>query len=440
MGADPAVSGTSSYSGRGPILLLGGGLWDGHGDGLVDDAAILVDDRRRIGFAGPRSQLGERGHGVECLDLRPATLMPGLIDAHMHFFGVDALALDELVTKGEAAKALFAARDARRLLDAGFTTVRDLGSTVAPALALAIAEGLIEGPRVVYAGQFICPTNGAWDHLHVPLSDMARLDMIVDGPDAARAIVRRRLRVGAGVIKLGISRGPWSDEFRAWGDDPSRQVLGFSLPELHAIVDEAHRAGVPVTVHAVGDGAVNQALDAEVDQIEHAHGINTTTRERLAASGRSVCPTLSHMARLAEAGSFGVPPGHVAAARNHRAVQPDDLRRTLEAGIPIVGGSDFIGPPWNPHGENAIELELMVDAGVPPARALAAMTSGAADALGLGDTVGTLRAGFEADVIAVDGDPLTDVTVCRSASFVMQGGRIVRRVAGSLRAGSEAGR
>lgn len=406
-------------------LLTAGALYDGIADQLVRDAVVLIGEDRRIEFAGPRAELGERGAGATEISLGDVTLMPGLIDAHLHFFGVSAVALDELVTKGEAHKALFAACDARRLLHAGFTTVRDLGSAVSPALAQAIEDGLIEGPRVIYAGQFICGTNGSWDHQHLPVEDMARLDMLADGPDAVRAIVRRRLRAGAGVIKVGLSRGPWSDAFRAWGDDPYRQVLGYSLDEVRAIVDEAHRNGVPVTVHAIGDDAVNQALDADVDEIQHAHGISERTRERLAESGKPVCPTLGHMARLAEAAPYGVPEAHCAAGRNHRAAQLKDLPKTLAAGVPIVGGTDFIGPPWNPHGENAQELELMVEAGVPSAVALRAMTSAAAGVLGLGEQVGRLAPGFEADVIAVAGDPLADVRACRDVTFVMRRGEIV---------------
>ena len=252
---------------------------------VVSDAAVSVSDGV-ITYAGPRSDLPEDPEAttVACGD---RTLMPGLIDAHVHFFGVDTLNTERLFTEHEAYRALRAARDAGALLDAGYTAVRCLGSSVGPHLARAVNDGIVRGPRIIAAGQFICSTAGTWDATALPREVVERLDLYADGEDQCRAIVRRRIRSGAGVIKVGISSGAIEDHIRSWGDRPHDQKVVYSVPEIRATVEEAHRLRVKVSAHAIGDDAVRSAIKAGVDIIEHAHGITSETRDMLAESGPS---------------------------------------------------------------------------------------------------------------------------------------------------------
>lgn len=409
----------------GKLLLLADRVIDGKGMNAIEGGGVLVESGRIVAV-GAREAIGKPSD-VVTVELRGTTLLPGLIDAHLHLFGVDTMAMEGLLTEHEAYRVLRAARDARRLLAAGFTTVRCLGSSVSPYLARATKEHIVPGPRIVFAGQFVCQTAGTWDHMDVPVEMMSALDMIADGPDACRAIVRRRVRQGARVIKIGTSRGQPHDHHHAWGDSPFNQVLGYSMAEVREIVEEAHVNGAKVSSHSIGDAAVQHAVAGGVDVIEHGHGIADETRELLAERGIIVVPTLSHMHLLRENGpDLGMNQLTVDVAARHLETQRDDFRRSLAAGVRLASGSDLIGPPWAPHGENATELMLMVECGMSEMDAIKAATAMGAEAVGLEDTIGTLERGKEADLIAVQGDPLTDIRAMLNVPFVLQSGVIVK--------------
>jgi imidazolonepropionase-like amidohydrolase len=429
--------GNEFYEARPPgaVLLVAERLLDGIGDDPVRGAAVLVEGGVIVAV-GERQRLGAPDTAA-VVDLGDRTLLPGLIDAHIHLFGIDVSNLDGMLTEPDAYRAARAARDLRRLLASGFTTVRCLGSAIGPELARAARERVIPSPRIVAAGQWICASGGTWDHLSVPLSFMTRADMFADGVDACREAVRRRIRNGARVIKVGLSASrpaenpEWSgvpfDHLRAMGMDPHSQQTAFTLEEARAIVDEAHAAGLRVSAHAIGDAPVSMALDAGVDVVEHGHGISDATRSRLAETRTPVVPTLSHTYLLVNNGPrYGVDRVVVELARNHRAVLRSDFRKALTEGVVIGSGSDMIGPPWAPLGRNAIEILLLANEGMSAAAALRSATSVNARIIGVDDDVGTLEPGKRADVVAVRGDPLSDLGCLYAMDFVMQDGVIVK--------------
>lgn len=388
---------------------------------LTEDAVVVVEDGC-ITAAGKRAHHQARAGDME-IECGDRTLLPGLIDAHVHFFGVDTLHTERLFTEPEPYRALRAARDAESLLDAGFTSVRCLGSSIGPHLARAVDERVVRGPRIVAAGQFICSTTGTWDDVQLPVAALADADLLADGEDSCRAVVRRRIRTGAGVIKIGLSAGAVSSHFRSWGDEPTTQATTYALGEIEAVVAEAHRHGLKVSAHAIGDDAVRSAIAGSVDVIEHAHGITAQTRDLLAEAGVTVVPTLTHMYLMSQVGrSHGIGPDLTTIAERHLAAQLASFADLLAAGVTVAAGSDLIGPPWADMSLGATEPELMVRGGMSPADALRSSTAINAEVLGMAAEVGDLRPGMRADMIAVRGNPLTDIGALRQVDLVVKDG------------------
>ncbi|HEY2054728.1 MAG TPA: amidohydrolase family protein, partial [Solirubrobacterales bacterium] len=375
------------------------------------------------------SEAGVDLAGMEVTDLGDVTLMPGLIDAHLHFWGADCSKWQDFFFNTDGYRALWSVRDAADLLDAGFTAVRCCGGFVGPDVARAIDEGLIGGPRVVAAGQFIIERGGTWDPHGVPERTIEDCDMYADGAEECRRMVRRRIRRGAKVIKLGLSSGQHGDLMPGWGDDPFRQRRNFSLEEVRVVVDEAHKAGLKVAAHSIGEEAVKLALAGGIDTIEHAHGISSETRRELADSEVVVVPTLSAQKTWIDLGpEHGLPGELIASSRRHFDEQVHAFQESVDLGVRYALGSDSIGPPLSPHPGNVGEYELAVAHGMSPAQALRAGLLIGREALGNGleGEIGEVAPGFLADLIAVEGDPLHDISALRDVSFVMKGGRVVK--------------
>jgi len=395
----------------------------------VTDSVVVVDGER-IEYVGPESRIDLQNMTV--IDLGDVTLMPGLIDAHLHFWGADCSRWQDFFFNTDGYRALWSVRDASALLDAGFTAVRCCGGFVGPDVARAIDEGLIRGPRVVAAGQFIIERGGTWDPHGVPERTIEDCDMYADGVEECRRMVRRRIRRGAKHIKLGLSSGRHGDLMPGWGDDPFRQRPNFSLEEVRVVVDEAHKAGLKVAAHSIGEDAVKLALAGGIDTIEHAHGISSETRRELADSEVVVVPTMSAQKTWIDLGpEHGLPPELVACSRRHFDEQVDAFQEALDMGVNYALGSDSIGPPLSPHQGNVGEYELAVTHGMSPAQALRAGLMVGRQALGNGleKEIGEISEGFLADLIAVEGDPLSDISVLRKVSFVMKGGEAVKETA-----------
>ena len=415
--------------GRGTILRAGF-AWTAAGPAVLERPELWIDGGRIawIGRQGERpAELGRR-----ILDLGDRWLLPGFIDAHLHLWGLDLADPTALWTWPIAFRAARATADLRRMLEAGVTAVRCLGGPLGPSLARAVRDGAVPGPHIVAAGEFICSRAGTWDHAAWPEAWVEALGMFADGEAECRRRVRERLRQGADFIKIGGSVGEHTDLLRQWGNDPGRQRLSYGDAEVAALVEEAHRQGLRVATHAIGEAAVRQALDAGVDSIEHGHGIAEETCRRLAGAGTLLVPTLALPALRARHGAAqGLRPEAVAAWARHAEVQRRSLERAVRHGVRLAAGTDFVGPPGTPLGPSMVELELMVEAGMSAEQALTACFVGGREALGMADRIGALAEGYSADLVALPGDPRARIGLVRQPVFVMKEGVVYRDESGA---------
>lgn len=367
---------------------------------------------------------------VAVIDLRQHFVLPGLIDSHVHLTSDKAGVEGQLwgITASTAAKAYEAALNARKTLDAGFTTVRNLGDGDGVILALrdAIAAGKLPGPRILDAGVSISVTAGHMDPTLGFSEDLhAALDVhgnTCDGVESCRRAVRRQIGRGADVIKIATTGGVNSQIGAGLG----QQMLE---EEARAVVEAAHLAGKKVAVHAHGADGITVALRVGADSIEHGTLLDDAGIAAFKRSGAYYVPTLSvvngYNERLAK--NPDAYTGEVLAKIRWRiGITGKSLERAVPAGVKIAFGTDA---GVSMHGRNADEFELMVRFGMTPAAAIVAATVNAADLLGLGDSVGSLEPGKQADLIAVRGDPLGDVTVLKDVRLVMKGGVVHRHLA-----------
>ena len=390
-------------------------LIDGRGGPALPDATILIEGAR-IAAVGPKADvLVPPDASVRSLAGR--SVLPGLIDLHLHLtffhYRPDVVVGGEL-TYSDTRAALVGVRNLEKLLDAGITTVRDLGGyhqTVYD-LKWAVNEGLIRGPRILCAGHLISPTGGHGSHL-------AGLAVEADGPDAVRRAVRQEIKAGADLIKLGYLQDEWDEE------------------SLRAAVDQAHRTGRRVACHVNFPPSIRNALKAGVDSIEH--GCLVTDEELQTMRERGTFWVVTSRIYYEQFEDFKAQVANPktpenlreaarAQVRRHERIwenMPRALRRAVELGVNIGAGSDML---YEHIGIAALPLELvsMVQIGLTPAQALRAATASAAECLGLQNELGTLEAGKRADLIIVDGDPLSDIAALGRPLLVMRDGRIER--------------
>jgi imidazolonepropionase-like amidohydrolase len=392
--------------------LLDGVLLDGRGGPPRPGATIVLDDARIEAVCHER----QFGPDVRVIDLEGRTVMPGLIDCHVH------LAPWALRLVGHADQRLMelaaeAVRALRLTLEGGCTTARDLGG-LDPGFRDAVDHRVISGPRLQVSCIIVSPTNGMTDPVTTQgirspaLPGMPEPEC--DGPDGARAKVREVLRAGADVIKIAVSGGVSAPRV------PARRPL-FTPEEIAAVVDEAHRAGVPVACHAVGGPNTLAAVRAGVDTIEHGAWLDDETVAEMAQRGTWYVPTFAIYGWHAERGTAL----RQARARELIAPHRESFARARAAGVRIALGTDSGGYG---HGETAVELVHMVAAGLSPTDALAAGTARAAECLGLGAETGAVEAGKAADLLVLDRDPLRDITVANDATaraLVLRGGQPV---------------
>lgn len=375
--------------------------------------AALLDGRQ----AGPV--------GARVIDLGERFVLPGLIDSHVHLDS-DAggqAALIEGVTSSPGLDALRAQWNGMKTLRSGFTTVRNLGDASGATLALrdAVENGWVMGPRIIDAGRSISVTSGHMDgtlsvaeNLHPGITQ----DNLCNGADSCREAVRLQVRRGVDVIKIATTGGVNS----RIGAGLGQQMFA---DEAKAVVETAHLHGKKVAVHAHGTDGINVALAAGADSIEHGTMPNEETLRLFKQGGAYYVPTLStvngYRERLAKDPN-AYPPAVLEKVMWRLDVTGKALERAVPAGVKIVFGTDA---GVSKHGRNADEFELMVQHGMTPTTAIAAATVNAAELLGIGKEVGALRPGMAADLIAVSGDPLKDVTVLKKVEFVMKGGQVV---------------
>jgi imidazolonepropionase-like amidohydrolase len=418
LAADPAPA---------TVVLKAARLFDGKSKALVLNGVVIVQGDKivDVGSNLPIPQ------GAQVIDLGDATLSPGFMDAHTHltadFSGnYNDRRLKE-IDLNVSEHAIMATTFARTTLEAGFTTVRDLGSRfvgskefVDVALRNSINRGVVPGPRMLVATYGIGATGGHFDST-AGFRDMLfghEADFsegIADGPDAIRKAVRFEIKNGADVIKAAVSGGVLSltDEV----DTPQ-----FTPPEIAALVDETHRLRKKVAVHCHGDQAAKDAIEAGVDSIEHGSFLKPETLQLMKTKGTWLVPTL--MATewvLSKLDSYPLALQEKGKAAG--AARTEMFRNAVKIGVKIGFGTDAA---VYPHGMNAKEFKLMVDLGMPNIEALRAATSGDAELFGISAKVGTLEKGKLADIVAMPGDPTQDITATERVFFVMKEGKVAK--------------
>jgi len=410
-------------------LLRNARLIDGTGRAAQEGAALLIEDDTIV-HAGPLAALDAPDPAFTVvLDASGRTVIPGLVEAHLHlsYNNVKQIADLDLNCPPEYST-LVSAKNAELALHCGYTAARSAGSVHAVDVALkrAIGEGLFPGPRLLAAGRDICATGGMadWNPSYLKLG-MDGLALIADGPEQIRAAVRQVVKDGADVVKCYIG-----------GDAllPHTPIADctYTLPEVQALVDEAHMRGRLVAAHVRGERSSEVAARAGVDSIEHATYASDDTLKRIRDQDLTLVPGLRYLYSIIENGPrFGIGENSIGPSglRDEIKQASDTYRRARELGIRMCPGGDF-GFAWNPHGEYAKDIQVFVEViGFTPLEALGCATRNGAELMRMQDRIGTLAPGKLADLVVVDGDPLRDIAVLqdRARLSVMQGGRWVTR-------------
>jgi imidazolonepropionase-like amidohydrolase len=383
---------------------------------LLSDQALIIEDGRIVS-AGPSAETKAPPDALR-IELPNATVLPGLIDAHTHLtyepqFGYEELGVSVLRS------ALIGAKNARVTLQAGFTTVRNVGADGYGDVALrdAINAGDVPGPRMLVSGPALGITGGHCDNNLLPYEYHATGDGVADGIAAVQHKVRENIKYGSDLIKICATGGVLSK-----GDDP--QASQYTLEEMKAIVADAHRLGRKVAAHAHGAQGILWASQAGVDSIEHGSYIDDAGIAEMKKNGTYLVPTL-YLGDwfLENAERNHVPDFLLGKAKTVMPIARKNIAHAFASGVKVAFGTDAA---VYPHGLNAHEFAVMVKLGLTPLQAIQAATVNAADLLGWQGKVGSLEPGAWADIVAVDGDPLQDVTTLEHVKFVMKGGDVVK--------------
>ena len=383
---------------------------------LLADQTLVIEDGRIIS-AGAAAEAKIPADAVR-IDLPNATVLPGLIDAHTHLtmdpkFGYEGLGISV------PRETLTGAKNARLTLLAGFTTVRNVGASGFSDVALrdAINAGDVPGPRMLVSGPPLSITGGHCDNNLLPFEYHAVGDGVADGIAGVQHKVRENIKYGADLIKVCATGGVLSK-----GDDP--QASQYTLEEMKAIVADAHRLGRKVAAHAHGAQGILWASEAGVDSIEHGSYIDDAAIADMKKNGTYLVPTLYLGDWLIENAERNHVPDFLSG--QGQEVMPaarKNIAHAFASGVKVAFGTDAA---VYPHGLNAHEFAVMVKLGLTPLQAIQAATVNAADLLGWSGKVGSLEPGAWADIVAVDGDPVKDVTTLERVKFVMKGGEVVK--------------
>lgn len=382
------------------MILRSARVVDGSGD--VFDGPVQFSDGRITAI----TDVSPAREDELTVDLEGYTILPGIVDAHVHFSLSGEASVEDVAGKSDPELLFTEIANARRTLERGVTGVRSMGARGLDVdLARAIERGDVPGPRTVANCASITITGGHGHHL----------GQEVDGPEACRRAVREQRKQGAQFIKFMATGGVTTP-----GTDPG--TLAFTPEEIHALIDEAHRRGVHVATHAHGAEGIRAAAEAGVDTVEHGTFLDDEAIEAMLANDVTLVPTLTAPHRILHNGDRAT--AETLAQSNevydrHR----ESFRSAVEAGVKIAGGTDA-GTPFNHHGTNHVEIQFMARNGMSPGEAITAMTGTAAETIGLEDA-GTIAPGSHADLLVVDGDPTEDVAALDDIETVIKGGEVV---------------
>ena len=398
------------------VAVHAGHVLDVKSGKMLADQTILIEDGR-ITSIGASAEAKIPSDAVR-IELPDATVLPGLIDAHTHLtmnpqFGYETLAISV------PREALIGAKNARLTLMAGFTAVRNVGASGFSDVALrdAINAGDVPGPRMLASGPALGITGGHCDNNMLPSEYHAVGDGVADGIAAVQHKVRENIKYGANLIKVCATGGVLS-----LGDNP--QHSQYTLEEMKAIVADAHRLGRKVAAHAHGAEGIKWAAEAGVDSIEHGSYIDDAGIAAMKEHGTYLVPTLYLGDWMIEnAAVTHLPAPLLAKAQEVLPAARKNIAHAFAAGVKVAFGTDAA---VYPHGLNGRQFDVMVKLGLTPLQAIQAGTVNAADLLGWSGKVGTLESGAWGDIVAVDGDPLKDVTTLERVKFVMKGGEVIK--------------
>lgn len=391
-------------------------LIDGAGSQPIKDGAVVVDGEKII-EVGSKNDV-RIPSGATRIDFEGKTLMPGMIEAHLHIMGSRSYgAAEEIVTPHDLL-VLRGAEDCFKLLKAGFTTVRDCGSSIALSLKQAINTGVIPGPRIYASGRPLSQTMGHGDIHYLPREEVLKRGILLcDGADDCRRAAREALRDGADLVKIMTTGGVGSEKDHPW--EPQ-----FTIEEIRAITYEAHNVGKRVASHAQGAQGVKNAIVSGVDTIEHGYFLDDECIELMLKHKSYYVPTfaLLEVFKKAVEKPYDMPPWRLRKQQMCIEAMPKSLMMAYKAGVKIATGTDYFGAPLREHGDNADELITMAKYGMKPMDVLVAATKNGAECIGIENTVGTLTQGKTADIIALNGNPLNDIEAVKRVVYVMKEG------------------
>jgi imidazolonepropionase-like amidohydrolase len=401
------------------VAVKAGKILDVRTGNYLTDQMIWIEGDR-IKAVGKASDIQKQlPSTAKVIDLSNATILPGLIDCHVHLTMSPYLAGPAGLHISYPREALIGARNARVTLEAGFTTVRNVAAHGYADIALrdAINAGDVPGPRMFASGPALSITGGHGDENFLGPQFAFSSDGVADGVDGVVAKVRENVKYGADVIKFMATGGVFSE-----GDNPA--LAQYSPEEMKAIVDTAHGLGRKVAAHAHGAVGIKYAVLAGVDSIEHGSYINEEDIQLMKEHGTYLVPTVYLEDWLTQnMKSLGLTANMMEKAKTVLPIAQKNESHAFKSGVKIAFGTDAA---VYPHGLNAHEFGKMVEMGLTPLESIQAATVNAADLLGWSDRVGTIEAGKFADLVAVNGDPLADVHVLESVRFVMKGGDVIK--------------
>lgn len=384
---------------------------------VINNAAVLIENDTIVA-AGPKSEV-QQPQEAKLVALGDATLMPGFMDMHVHLTSDAGSHGYKRLAISVPRAAIQGVSNAQKTLMAGFTTVRNVGAPGFADVALkdAIDAGEVPGPRMFVAGPSLGVTGGHCDNNLLPFAYAAKSDGVADGPWEVRKAVRRNIKYGANVIKFCATGGVLSKGTKVG-------VQQYTLEEMQALVDEAHRRGLTVATHAHGTTGIKDAIRAGVDSVEHASMLDDEAISLALENGTFLSMDIYVTEYiLSEGKEAGILEESLAKERKVGKQQRDNFQKAVQAGVNMVFGSDA---GVYPHGDNARQFARMVKFGMTPMQALQAATITPAHLLKQQDTLGSIEAGKRADIVAVKGDPMSDMSLLENVSLVIKDGYIVK--------------